>query len=63
MEDELQGGPTDGSGAAAGGARDADAVYLEVVGAGAAPRDGGADCRGVHDDVRPAETLAFLHGG
>lgn len=63
MEDELRGGPADGGGAAEGGARDACAVYLEVVDAGAVPRDGGADCRRDHDDVRPAETLALLHGG
>ena len=63
MEDELRGGPADGVGVEAGGARDAGAVYLEVVGAGAVPRDCGADCRGDHDDVRPAETLVLLHGG
>ena len=63
MEEELRGGPANGGGVAACGARDAGAVYLEVVGADAAPRDGGADCRGDHDDVRPAETLALLHGG
>ena len=34
MEDELRGGPADGGGVAAGGARDAGAVYLEVVGTG-----------------------------
>ena len=63
IEDELRGGPADGSGVAAGGARDAGAVYLEVVGAGVAPRDGGTDCREYHDDVRPAEILALLNGG
>ena len=62
MEDELRGGPADGVGVAAGGTRDAGAVYLEVVGAGVAPRVGGANFREVHDDVRPAETLALLHG-
>ena len=63
MEDELRGGPSDGGGVAAGGVRDADVVYLEVVGADAAPRYGGTDCRGDHDDVRPVEILALLHGG
>jgi hypothetical protein len=33
------------------------------IGAGVVPRDGGADCRGDHDVVRPTEILAHLHGG
>jgi hypothetical protein len=55
LEDELCVGLADGDGAVAGGAHDAGVIYLEVVGAGAAPRVGGADCREDHEDVRPAE--------
>jgi hypothetical protein len=63
MEEELGVGLADGDGIVAGGALDVGVVYLEVVGAGASPRVGGADCREDHEEVRPAEILALLHGG
>lgn len=64
MEEELRAGTFDCGGVAAGGALDEGVGYLDVVGAdvvdvGVAPREGGADCRGVHDDVRPAELLVL----
>jgi hypothetical protein len=45
MKDELCVGLADGDGVIAGGARGVSVVYLEVAGAVAAPRVGGADCR------------------
>jgi hypothetical protein len=50
-------------GVVAGGALDVGVMYLEVVGARAAPRVGGPDCRKDHDEVRPAKILALHHGG
>jgi hypothetical protein len=63
MEEELRVGPADGDGAVAGGVLDVGAVYLEMEGAGASPRGGGADWRVDHEEVRPAELLVLLHGG
>jgi hypothetical protein len=34
-----------------------------VEGPGASPREGGADWRAEHEEVRPAELLALLHDG
>jgi hypothetical protein len=48
MEDELRVGPADGDGA--GGMRDGDTVYLELVGVGASPLEGGADWRADHEE-------------
>ena len=62
MEEELRAGPLDDGGAAAGGVLVVGMLYLEVVGAGVAPRLVGADCREVQDGVRPAELLVLLHG-
>jgi hypothetical protein len=45
MEEELYVGAADGDGAVAGGVLDVGVVYLEVEGAGASPRGGGADWR------------------
>jgi hypothetical protein len=51
MEEELRVGPADGDEAVAGGVLDVGAVYLEVEGAGASPREGGADWRAYHEAV------------
>jgi hypothetical protein len=45
MEEELGVGAADGDRAVGGGILDVGAVYLEVEGAGASPRGGGADWR------------------
>ena len=55
-EDELRAGPLDVVGAVGGGGRAVGVLDCAAEGAGAAPRVGGACCRGVHDEVRPAET-------
>jgi hypothetical protein len=34
-----------------------------VEGAGASPREGGADWRADHEEVRPTELLALLYDG
>jgi hypothetical protein len=63
MEDELLVRLADGDGVVAGGALDVGVVYLEVVGVGASPREGGADCHEDHEKLRPAEILSLLHDG
>jgi hypothetical protein len=63
MEEELRVGPADGDGAVAGGVLDVGVVYLEVEGAGASPRGGGADWRADYEEVRPTELLVLLHDG
>jgi hypothetical protein len=63
MEEELRVGPADGDGVVAGGVLNVGVVYLEVEGAGASPREGGADWRAYHEEVQPAELLALLHDG
>jgi hypothetical protein len=63
MEEELRVGLVDGDGAVAGGGLDVGAVYLEVEGAGASPRGGGADWHADHEEVQPVELLALLDDG
>jgi hypothetical protein len=62
IEDELLVGPLHSGGVAACGALDVGVLYLEVVGAGAAPRVDGANYREDHDDVQPTKLLFLLHG-
>ena len=57
IEDALRAGALDDGGGAAGNL----VVALDVVVAGGESR-GGADCRDVQVDVRPAELLVLLHG-
>jgi hypothetical protein len=63
MEEELHVRPADDNATGAGGILDVGAVYLDAEGAGASPREGGANWRVDHEEVRPAELLALLHDG
>ena len=58
IEDTLRAGALDDGGGAAGNL----VVALDVVVADGESREGGADCRDVQVDVRPAELLVLLHG-
>jgi hypothetical protein len=63
MEDELCVGPADGDGVVARCVLDVGAMYLELEGAGSFPREGGADWRADHEELRPIKLLALLHDG
>ena len=60
-EDELRAGPWAVGGAAGGGGLAVGVLDLATEGAGAAPRVVVVSCHGVHEELRPAETLGFVH--